>query len=101
MRALRQQIYLYGLNAVVRVAPALPDPVAARMGRSLGRLGAAVHPLRGLALEHLRRAFGSELDEATLRRLEIKLSGSNVQQAQQDILGCTIENMIQELKLSL
>jgi KDO2-lipid IV(A) lauroyltransferase len=66
---LKRQVYEHGLNAVMRLAPALPEWAALRLGRALGRLGAVAHPQRGLALENLRRAFGQELDEAGLRQL--------------------------------
>src|SRR5690242_4283950 len=67
--ALRQQLYLHGLNGVMRLAPALAGPAALPLARTLGRWAGRFHPQRRLALENLRRAFGSELDEAGLRRL--------------------------------
>src|SRR5437764_14041561 len=66
---LRQRGYRHGLNGVVRLAPALPEPVALSVARLLGRMGARFHPQRALALENLRRAFGNERDEAGLLRL--------------------------------
>jgi Kdo2-lipid IVA lauroyltransferase/acyltransferase len=69
MSAFRQRLYLHGLNGVMRLAPALAGPVALPLARWLGRMGGRVHPQRAMAMENLRRAFGSELDEAGLHRL--------------------------------
>jgi predicted ATPase len=41
-----------------------------------------------------------EPDQATAKRLEIKLSNTNTQKAQQDISGLSMEEMIQELNIT-
>lgn len=57
------------MDALMRMAPSLPEPAALALARGVGGIAARVQPHRTLVMKSLRTAFAAERTEPELRKI--------------------------------